>query len=262
MSHASLSQTDPLYNSHDQIRVISGRRPPWAWFDKRIVTRYGRLLGPNGIAVYMALTVHADGELQTCFPSYQTIAKQIGVSRPTVLKAIKLLIVLHLVMKQAMQSPEGDPGPNLYTLLDLPSTPLDLSGVPSWATIDDLEDEASPPEDLPPPPEVSTGQGEVVNQVDHPSQSNLPPVVNDVYPNKSLFEQDVKNRTHGADLHVDGAQKPQKPQPTSYGHRGYQPLTSQDLAERKAMLRRQAAMLAQAEKRRAAHGPGTSPHRC
>jgi hypothetical protein len=127
MPDHSLSHACLLDNSQDKIRVISGRRPPWAWFDKRIVTRYGRRLGPNGIAVYMALTVHADGELQSCFPSYQTIAEQIGVSRHTVMKAINLLLTLHLIMKQAMQSPAGDPGPNLYTLLDVPATPPEFS---------------------------------------------------------------------------------------------------------------------------------------
>jgi hypothetical protein len=152
MSTSTVPQVSPSHNSTDQIRVISRRRPPWAWFDKRIITRYGRQLGPHDIAVYMALTVHADGELQTCFPSYQTIAKQIGVSKPTVLKAIKLLLTLHLIMKQAMQSPEGDAGPNLYTLLDIPATPIDLPATP-------------PPDELAPPPELSTDQGGVVNEV-------------------------------------------------------------------------------------------------
>ena len=119
------------------IRAIARCRSGWAWFDKRIITRYGRLLGPNGVAVYMALAVHADSEQQTCFPSYQTIAKQLNMSRPTVLKAIKLIITLYLASKQWTQSPEGDPGPNLYAMLEIPNGPLDLMGLPTWATIDD-----------------------------------------------------------------------------------------------------------------------------
>jgi hypothetical protein len=220
MSTTSVSQPHPLHKASPQIRVISRRRPPWAWFDKRIITRYGRQLGPHGIAVYMALTVHADGELQTCFPSYQTIARQINVSKPTVLKAIKLLLTLLLIEKQAMQSPAGDPGPNLYTLLDIPATlPVELA-----------------PDAGPPAPEG------VVNDVDHPSQPPLPPVGNDVDPNKNLLERDVQNKSHGQHVHVEGEE--QRPIPSSYGRRGYTPLTRDELAERKALLRQQAAQLA------------------
>jgi hypothetical protein len=230
MSTASLAQVSPAHNSTQQIRVISRRRPPWAWFDKRIITRYGRQLGPHGIAVYMALSVHADGELQTCFPSYQTIAREIGVSRPTVLKAIKLLLSLLLISKQAMQSPEGDAGPNLYTLLDIPATPIDLQATP-------------PPDDPATPSELSTDQGGVVNDIDHPSQSPLLGVVNEVSPNKNLLERDIQNKSHSQRLHVEGEE--QRPTPSSYGCRGYTPLTREPLAERKALLRQQAAQLAQ-----------------
>jgi Helix-turn-helix domain len=230
MSNPSLAQVHPSHNSPEQIRVISRRRPPWAWFDKRIITRYGRQLGPHGIAVYMALAVHVDGELQTCFPSYQTIAKQIGVSKPTVLKAIKLLLTLHLITKQAMQSPEGDPGPNLYVLLDIPATPIDLQATP-------------PPDDLA-PPELSTDQRGVGNDIDHPTQRPLPGVGNDVDPNKNLLERYVKNKNNSMVIHTNREQETQKPQPSSYGRRGYLPLTSQQLAERKAFLRQQAAELA------------------
>lgn len=242
MPTASLSQSSSLHNSPDQIRAIALCRGGWAWFDKRIITRYGRLLGPNGIAVYMALTVHADGELQTCFPSYKTIAKQLNISRPTVLKAIKLIIALYLSSKQWTQSPEGDPGPNLYALLHLPNGPLELTGLPTWATIDALEDDAPPPKDLP-PLELSTGEEGVVNEIDHPSQPPVLPVVKEVDPNKNLLERDIQNKSNGVDVHVHGVQKPQKPQPSSYGRRGYTPMTPPQLAERKAFLRQQAAQL-------------------
>jgi hypothetical protein len=235
MSDPSVPQVHPLHNSHDQIRVISRRRPPWAWFDKRIITRYGRQLGPHGIAVYMALALHADGEVQTCFPSYQTLARQIGVSKPTVLKAIKLLLSLLLISKQAMQSPEGDPGPNLYALLDFPTTPIDLQATP-------------PPHDPATPSELSTDQGGVVNDVYHPSQPPLPAVVNDVSPNKNLLERDLKNKSNGQRLHVEGEE--QKPTLSSYGRRGYAPLTPAQLAERKAFLRQQAQALARQGERR------------
>jgi hypothetical protein len=201
----------------------------------------------------MALAVHADSERQTCFPSYQTIAKQLNMSKPTVLKAIKLIITLYLASKQWTQSPEGDPGPNLYALLEIPTGPLDLTGLPTWATIAAVEeDTTSPPEDVAPTVELSTEPEGVVNEIDHPSQPDLPRVVSDVYPNKNLLGQDVKNKSNGSGLRTQGRDEKayERPQPVSYGRRDYTPLPPQALAARKALLRAQAEALAQQEERR------------
>jgi hypothetical protein len=65
------------------------------------------------------------------------------------------------------------------------------------------------------------------------------------------LERDVKNKSNGQHLHVEG--EAQKPIPSRYGRRGYTPLTRDQLAARKAMLRQQAAQLAQ----QAAAGVGT-----
>jgi hypothetical protein len=66
---------------------------------------------------------------------------------------------------------------------------------------------------------------------------------------------DVENKNNGAVIHTNWEPKTQKPQPSSYGHRGYLPLTSQQLAERKAFLRQQALELARQAERSAVHGP-------
>jgi DNA-binding transcriptional MocR family regulator len=180
------------------IRIISRRHQPWAWFDKRVITRYGHHLGPHGIAVYMALAVHVDGDTQTCFPSYRTLAYETGLSRPTVVKAMKTLVALGLVGKEAMQSPDGDAGPNLYSLLDIPIY---------------AENEGA------------TASAGVVNDVNHPSKPPLPPVVNDVNPNKNQGERDTKNKKAG--------------QAFSHEKSGKAP----NLAARKAVLRQQAEQL-------------------
>lgn len=109
----------------EQIRVISRRSQPWAWFDKRVITRYGRQLGPHGLAVYMALATHVDGETQSCFPSYQTLARETGMSRRAVMRAMAKLCELKLISKTALLSPAGDAGPNAYALLDIPA-PFEL----------------------------------------------------------------------------------------------------------------------------------------
>jgi hypothetical protein len=76
-------------------------------------------------------------------------------------------------------------------------------------------------------------------------------VVNVVDPNKNLLERDIQNKSNGQRLHVEG--EAQRPIPSSYGRRGYTPLTRDQLAARKALLRQQAAQLAQQE----AAGVGT-----
>lgn len=163
----------------DQIRVISHRKQPWAWFDKRVIRQYGRQLGPQGIAVYMALAIHVDGETQSCFPSYQTIAQEIGASRSTVLRAIALLCQLGLVSKEPMPSPAGDVGPNRYALLD----------VPALLTL-------------------STGDEGVVSEGHHPSSPQTPPVVSEGHPNKNAGERDSENKKTGGQTltHEEGLQ--------------------------------------------------------
>jgi Helix-turn-helix domain len=215
MSTSSVRHLGNQTQATDQIRVISRRHQPWAWFDKRVITQYGHHLGPHGIAVYMALAIHVDGESQTCFPSYRTLAYETGLSRPTVIKAMKTLVELKLVGKEALESPEGDAGPNLYSLLDIPVHPAG---------------------------ELSTTSEGVVNDVNHRSQPPLPPVVNDVYPNKNLGERDTKNKSNGNISHVE---KGKTPGPHGLGRKAYTPQNPQQLAERKALLRQQALQLRQ-----------------
>jgi Helix-turn-helix domain len=154
----------------EQIRVIS-RRQPWAWFDKRIIRRYGRVLGPQGIAVYMALATHADGEEQKSFPSYQTIAKEISSSRSTVIRVMKILVRLNLIRKETMASPDGDAGPNIYSLLDVP--------------VDNSLEE---------PVDNSKKQGGVVSQGHHGGVTGTLGVVSHRHPNKNLFEENTENK--------------------------------------------------------------------
>lgn len=58
---------------------------------------HGRELGPTGIAVYSSLACHADKQ-GTSWPSYGYIAREIGASRGSVIKAIKKLEDLGLVV--------------------------------------------------------------------------------------------------------------------------------------------------------------------
>lgn len=79
---------------------------------------WGKAVGAAGIAIYQSLASRAwDGQ---CFPSYQTIADDTGVSRPTAIKYIKKLQNAGLIEVQPRVNRRGDPTSNLYTLTNLP----------------------------------------------------------------------------------------------------------------------------------------------
>lgn len=79
---------------------------------------WGKAVGAVGIAIYQSLASRAwDGQ---CFPSYQTIAEDTGVSRPTAIKYIKKLQEVGLIEVQPRFNRRGDPTSNLYTLANLP----------------------------------------------------------------------------------------------------------------------------------------------
>lgn len=79
---------------------------------------WGKKVGAVGIAIYQSLASRAwDGQ---CFPSYQTIAEDTGVSRPTAIKYIKKLQQVGLIEVQPRFNRRGDPTSNLYTLTNLP----------------------------------------------------------------------------------------------------------------------------------------------
>lgn len=98
-------------------KVRDTRRPGWFWINREVVTIYGARLGPDGIGVYNVLAMHADNETQVCFPSHSTIARQLGISRQTVIKKVALLKDLGLVSVRERERPGGGRSSNEYTLL-------------------------------------------------------------------------------------------------------------------------------------------------
>ena len=97
--------------------LTDARTLPFAWFDKTIVETYAPKIGADALAVYMALISYADRE-QRCFPSYQTLANTVKLSRPTVVKAIAILKDAGLISVEHRQDTYGDPTSNVYTILD------------------------------------------------------------------------------------------------------------------------------------------------
>ena len=94
------------------------RRPGWLWLRNEIIDQYGAELGAIGIAVYVALCKHADNDTQECYPSHAAIGKAIGLSAPTVSKALARLCELNLITVEHRYDDAGRQTSNLYTLLD------------------------------------------------------------------------------------------------------------------------------------------------
>ena len=98
----------------DEIQIRDTRDGGWFWADNELIDHYGETIGVHGIAVYMALARYANNN--KCWPSIGTICKKIGVSRPTVTKALNKLKAAGLISVQHRMTAEGDSDSNLYTL--------------------------------------------------------------------------------------------------------------------------------------------------
>lgn len=146
---------------------------------------HARAIGVHALAVYNALAFHADGQGQ-CFPSQGTLAEEIGISRPTVNKAIQTLAEAGLISVEDRTLPGRGQSAQLYTLqLHIPDVKRVYIGPP--ADVKNL--------DIGPPPDV--------NDVYTPCKPPLQPPVNDVYShiNKTRINENHLTTPDGAHAH-------------------------------------------------------------
>ena len=100
-------------------QVRDMRHRDFFWCDNVIIDRYGRKLGPYGLAVYMGLLRHADQRTQTCFPSHKTLADELGMSKDSVMRAIETLKKAKLIGVRHRKSSAGDAASNLYFIREV-----------------------------------------------------------------------------------------------------------------------------------------------
>lgn len=141
-----------------------GRIPGFYIIDNELLDNYGPSIGVYGIAVYNVLAKYANEKGANIFPSYQTIATALGMSRPKVIETIKQLVDVGLVRKTPRFDSAGDMTSNEYALVNLkggkPQIPPSKQRIP-------------------------------------PSKQNEPPVVNDVNQGGKQYlpDQDPSNKT-------------------------------------------------------------------
>jgi len=96
-----------------------GRQPGFYIIDNEIIEDYGAAIGVYGVAVYNVLVSYANQHGQNAFPSYQTIAEKIDISRPKAIETIKLLVDVGLITKTERYDNAGDKTSNAYTIVNV-----------------------------------------------------------------------------------------------------------------------------------------------
>lgn len=103
--------------ANESIRIRDLRGGDYFRIHNIVIDTYGKLLQPAGIAVYATLCRMADNDDQTCYPSYQTIATRIGISRSKVGTVLRLLQDIGLV---GWESGKETHSANTYILINPP----------------------------------------------------------------------------------------------------------------------------------------------
>ena len=155
--------------------ILHDTRPRhWFWIENAILDVHAPAMGVHGLALYTLLARFANGQGQS-FPALRTLATQLGVSRPTVLKYLDHLESLRLILKEKRRSPSGDSDSNLYTLLPVPQTQ-------GGGKTGELGGKGRLPG-------VVKDVDHVVKDVDHGGKGRLPRVVKDVYPKETKIKE-------------------------------------------------------------------------
>jgi len=114
----------------EKIDIRDLRDGKFLWIDKAALRLISESAGTMGVAVYSWLCYYANFKAQDCFPSITTLAYHYGVSRRTIMRAIKQLERLKAV---SIERKKGKP--NIYKLLNIlgvksypqPSSDIDVT---------------------------------------------------------------------------------------------------------------------------------------
>lgn len=171
-------------NDDERIEIRDARRRDFFIVDNVIIDHYGSIIGPFAVLTYVSLCRHADCSTRETYPSLSLIAKELGISRMTVIRSIQKLITHGLIVRKYRKSKSGDPDTNIYIILEpwgshsqrLPKKTEMLQ--PSNSSV-----------------EVVTHSDQVVTHSDQGSHSQGLGVVTHSDTNNTYIEQDSENKT-------------------------------------------------------------------
>lgn len=118
MTEEHVSYGGEVPETHGNV-IRDERRHSFFIIDNELIDLYGPRIGAHGIAVYCALARYANERGEGAYPSYQTLAQKLGLSRPTVIKTVSLLIEHELVTKTERFSNDGNRNSNTYSLVPM-----------------------------------------------------------------------------------------------------------------------------------------------
>lgn len=105
----------------DETRDMRGG---FAWVGYDLIDRYGKELGPHGLAVYLALCRFAGYDSQQCYVAHRRVAELTGIGRTTVVATLHRLRDLGLIAIDEREDERGQHA-NRYTLRPCPRSPAD-----------------------------------------------------------------------------------------------------------------------------------------
>lgn len=102
-------------------RIVDRRKPLHFRVDNKLYDDgHAARMKPAGLSVYLCLCRYADYDTNDCYPSYMTIAKKCGISRPTAIKHIQRLATLVYLEIEHNFNNEGEFTTNTFYILELP----------------------------------------------------------------------------------------------------------------------------------------------
>ena len=105
--------------SDKPIKIRDARNQTFFWIDKRFIENgYSAKIGPYGVGVFAVFCYYANPEGK-CWPSQTTIARLLGCSVDSVIRAIQKLRDAGLISSEFIEN-EGKQF-TVYTIINLPA---------------------------------------------------------------------------------------------------------------------------------------------
>jgi hypothetical protein len=87
---------------------------PHTRIENSIIDNCASQIGIYGLGIYVAIKRHLNQKTGECFPSYQTIARKLGIDRGTVIRYVKKLKAFNLLDPHLRFKEDGSPTSNQY----------------------------------------------------------------------------------------------------------------------------------------------------
>ena len=162
---------------------------------------------------YIVLCSYANDK-NICFPSYQTIADDIGCSRRKIISIIKELVEMGIIVKHQRKASNGDPTANEYEILlyDEYCAPPSAPDAPPGSA------SPSPPDEQPAPEQYIDNNINFLNN-NHPSSDEADELEEILFQSeidglhkekdRNLFHQVITNMYYAKEIMVCGIKYPQ-----------------------------------------------------